>query len=298
MAKLNKEEALTKINEGTGDFQVFTHEEHESFLNNLKDTEIFKEQIDGRVRDIYQRIDSDVSGITGEEKAGDEKTYDYVKRQLSQLSTTAKELEAKKAELQKAVDDKSGSEALEILRGQFDTLTKKYSAFKDEADAKYKTLEKSGVQMRIQSQFKDAMAGMKFKDAAIIPEDVRNAMIANATAELAKTAEYVDGKLVFRDDGGKIRYNDQAQILSAKEILSDKLKSIIDAGRKIDGLDVKDPEIEKDKDGKVIVNISLPDSVKTNVDLSGHLMSLGMKSGSDEYRAAYAKYSPKLKKAT
>ena len=295
MAKLNKEEALAKVTEGKGEFHVSTIEEHESFLTNLKDTDIFKEQIDGRVREIYQRIDSDVSGITGEEKASDEKTYDYVKRQLSQLSDNAKALTDKKADLEKAVNDKSGSETIELLKSQVENLKKKYDTYKEESDLKYGELEKSGVQMRIMNEFDRSITGLKFKDATIIPEDVRNAMINNSKTELAKQADYVDGKLVFRDSEGKIMYNDQAQLITAKDILSEKLKSVIDQGRKIEGVDIKD-EIKKDDDGKIVVNINLPDSVKTNVDLTAHLMSLGMKRDSEEYRAAYAKYIDKVKR--
>ena len=75
MAKLSKEEAIQKVTDGDGDFQVFTHEEHESFLNNLKDTEIFKQQIDGRVSEMHQQYDNDFFAVTGKRKAQDEKTY-------------------------------------------------------------------------------------------------------------------------------------------------------------------------------------------------------------------------------
>jgi len=298
MAKLNKEEALAKVTEGKGEFHVSTIEEHESFLTNLKDTDIFKEQIDGRVREIYQRIDSDVSGITGEEKASDEKTYDYVKRQLSQLSDNAKELTDKKAELEKAVNDKSGSETIELLKSQVENLKKKYDTYKEESDLKYGELEKSGVQMRIMNEFDRSITGLKFKDATIIPEDVRNAMINNSKTELAKQADYVDGKLVFRDSEGKIMYNDQAQLITAKDILSEKLKSVIDQGRKIEGVDIEEPSIEEKDGKKVIKPISLPDSVKTNADLTKYLMDLGMTQSSEKYRAYYAEYKPKLKEVT
>jgi len=298
MAKLNKEEAIKKVTEGDGDFQVFTHEEHESFLNNLKDTEVFKQQIDGRVSEMHQQYDNDFFAITGKRKAQDEKTYDFIKKEVKAMLDHSAELEDKKIELQKAVDDKSGTEALELVRSQLDTLKEKHRTSKEEFDTKYETLEKEGLQMRIINEFDRSMTGLKFKDAAIIPEDVRNAMINNAKTELAKAAEYVDGKLVFRDSEGKIMYNDLAQLLSAKEILSDKLKSVIDAGRTAKGVDIEEPEIKEGEDGKVIVNISIPDAVKTNVDLTNHLMGLGMKRDSKEYRAAYAKYESKLKKLT
>jgi hypothetical protein len=141
------------------------------------------------------------------------------------------------------------------------------------------------------------MTGLKFKDAAIIPEDVRNAMIENAKAELAKSAEYVEGQLVFKDSDGNIRRDDNLNVLKPQDILSEKLKSIIDEGRKAKGVNIKDPEII-DEDGKVVVNLTLPDTIKTNADLTEHLLQLGMKQSSDEYRAAYAKYVEKLEKIT
>jgi len=295
MAKLTQEEAIAKVTEGKGEFHVSTIEEHESFLSNLKDTDIFREQINGRVSEIHQHYDDDFFALTGKRKAQDEKTYDFIKKEVKALQTNAEELVTKRDELQKAVDDKSGSETIELLKGQVETLKKKYDTYKDESDLKYGELEKSGVQMRILNEFDRAMTGMKFKDAAIIPEDVRKAMINNAKTELAKQADYVDGKLVFRDSEKKIMYNDQAVLITAEDILTEKLKSVIDQGRKSTGVDIED-EITKDDDGKIVVNITLPESVKTNVDLTTYLMSLGMKRDSDEYRAAYAKFIDKVKR--
>lgn len=297
MAKLNKEEATKKVTEGDGDFHVFTHEEHESFLNNLKDTEVFKQQIDGRVSEMHQHYDDDFFAVTGKRKAQDEKTYDFIKKEVKAILDNAEELTNKNAELTKAVEDKSGTKAIELLHGEVESLKEKHRLFKEGADKKYIDLEQSGVKMKILHEFDNAMLGMKFKDAKIIPEDVRSAMINNAKTETAKSADYVDGKLVFRDAEGKIMYNDLAQLLSAKEVLSEKLKSIIDAGRNQTGIDIEDPEVIEE-DGKVIVNLSIPDTVKTNEDLTNHLMHAGLKRGSKEYRAAYAKYSEKLEKVT
>jgi len=184
-----------------------------------------------------------------------------------------------------------------LLRGELDSMKTKHVKFKEESELKYGELEKSGVQMRILNEFDRSMTGLKFKDAAIIPEDVRNAMINNAKTELAKTASFVEGKLVFLDAEGKILRDENLNVLTAKDVLQDKLKSIIDAGRHQTGVDIKEPDI-KEKDGEVIVNISIPDSVKTNADLTQHLMGLGLKRDSKEYRAAYAKYSEKLNKVT
>lgn len=297
MAKLTKEEAIQKITDGDGDFQVFTHEEHESFLKNLKDTEVFKQQIDGRVSEIHQQYDNDFFAITGKRRAQDEKTYNFIKREVKAILDNAQELADKNAELDKAVKDKSGTQAVELLRGELDSMKEKHKTFKDEAEKKYSALEQSGVQMRILNEFDRAMTGLKFKDTSLIAEDIRDMVINSAKAELAKSASFVDGKLVFLDAEGKILRDENLNVLTPKEILSDKLKSIIDAGRHQPGVDIKEPVI-KEEDGKVIVNISIPDTVKTNADLSKHLMASGLKRDSKEYRAAYAKYEVNLEKVT
>jgi len=298
---MTKEEALQKIEQGDGNFQVFTEVEHTTFLNNLKDTEDFKQQIDIRIADLEKKYDDDLLSITGRKRKDSERTYDFMKREFKTLTDSEKELKSKNEELQKVVDDKSGGEALELLKSENLSLIKNHKKSKEEWDTKYTALEKAGIDLRIQHEFDRSMTGMKFKDAAIIPEDVRNAMINNAKTELAKSVDFVDNKLVFRDGEGKIMYNDLAQLLTPKEVLSNKLKSIIDAGRQQPGVEIEegDPGVEKDKDGKLIVKpITLPDSVKTNVDLSEHLHGLGMTAGSEEYGAYYAKYRDKLKIVT
>lgn len=295
---MTKEEALKKITDGDGDFKVFTETEHKEFLDNLRDTEPFKKEIDKRLGDVHKRYDDDLFTITGKRKATDQRTFDFMKSEYQTLIDSQEELKAKNAELAKAAEDGTGAESLRLAKSELEAVTKKHQKAVEEWKTKYDEKEKEGVSMRISNEFDRSMTGLKFKDAAIIPEDVRNAMIANAKAELSKSASFIDGKLVFLDTEGNIVRDDNLNALTAKDVLNEKLKSIIDGGRKQPGVDIKEPSIEKDADGNVIVNISIPDSVVTNADLTSHLLSLGMKSGSKEYRSAYAKYSEKLKKVT
>jgi len=277
---------------------VFTETEHKEFLDNLRDTEPFKKEIDKRLGDVHKRYDDDLFAITGKRKATDQRTFDFMKSEYQTLIDSQEELKAKNAELAKAAEDGTGAESLRLAKSELEAVTKKHQKAVEEWKTKYDEKEKEGVSMRINNEFDRSMTGLKFKDAAIIPEDVRNAMIANAKAELSKSASFIDGKLVFLDTEGNIVRDDNLNALTAKDVLNEKLKSIIDGGRKQPGVDIKEPSIEKDADGNVIVNISIPDSVVTNADLTSHLLSLGMKSGSKEYRSAYAKYSEKLKKVT
>ena len=295
---MNKEAAIKKVTEGEGDFTVLTESEHKEFLDNLRDTEPFKREIDKRLGDVHKKYDDDLFEITGKRKLTEQRTFDFMKTEYQTLLDGADELRLKNEKLEEAGKDGSGAEALKLAKSELESVKKKHQTSLDEWRNKYESLEKNGEQMRVLNEFDRSMQGFKFKDAAIIPEDVRNAMINNAKDELSKSASFVDGKLVFLDSAGDILRDDKLNYVSAKDVLAEKLKSIIDTGRKAEGVDIKEPDIEKDKDGNLIVNIILPDSVKTNVDLSAHLLSLGMKSGSDEYRAAYKKYIDKVKKLT
>jgi hypothetical protein len=297
MAKLPKEEAIKKITEGDGDFHVFAQEEYDTFLNNLKDTEVFKEQIDSRVSEIHKQYDDDFFAATGKRRGQDEKTYHFIKKEVKAMNDQLDELAKKKEELEKAVKDNTGNETIEMLRGELDSMKAKHQKYKEDAENRYQELEQTGTKMRIQHEFDKSMTGIKFKDTKIIPEDVRNAMINNAKNELAERASFIDGKLVFLDAEGKVMRDGDLNVVTPQTALQEKLKSIIDEGRKAKGVDIVEPDVKK-TDGKVEVNLSLPDTVKTNVQLTEYLLDVGLVKDSDEYRAAYAKYRDNVETAT
>jgi len=291
---MTKEEALKKIESGDGDFLVFTETEHKEFLNNLKESDIFKQQIDTRVSEIYKQIDADVSSITGEKKPASEKTYDYVKNQLTVLKTQADELATKNTELQKAVEDKSNDEAFTLMKKELDQVKRTHQEKLTEWKAERETMQTDTVKMRVNNALDQSMMGLKFKTD--IPEDARNAMIQIAKEDINRSAKFINDKLVFIDENGEVRLDEMMRPLSAQTILETRLKSIVDPGRKLDGVDLKDPVTKKD--GKTIVNLTLPDSVKTNVDLSNFLSESGLKRGNEDYNAAYEKYRDKVKVIT
>ncbi len=291
---MTKEEALLKIEQGDGDFHVETADERKTFLNKLKDTEEFKQQIDLRIGDLEKKYDDDLYTLSGEKKKDGERTYDFMKRKFKEMNDNSDVLKSQNEELEKAVKDKTGDKALDLAKGEIDSMKKKHQTYKDDADKKYTDLEQSGVQMRIQHEFDKSMTGLKFQ--AAIPDVARDAMINAVKGELLKSSSFVDGQLVFLGEDGKILRDDNLNVVTPKDILTEKLKSIIDPGRIQEGVDTE-TSIEE-TDGKINVNISIPDHVKTNVDLTEHLLKSGFKRDTKEYRAAYAKYSEKLEKVT
>ena len=291
---MTKDEALQKINQGDGDFHVFTEIEHKAFLNNVKDTDIFKQQIDVRIGDLEKRYSSDVTSITKNQPKGGERAYDFMKRELSTLVTSAEDLKSKNEGLQKVIDDNTGGEAYEQLKSEHATVKRKHVEKMGEWEQKYNNLEQSGEQMRMTHEFDQSILGLKFKDVSTVPEEIRNVVIDNAKSELLKEAKFIQGKLVFMVDG-EVMLDDMMKPITAKDRLTEKLKLIIDPGRTQTGVDVNKPEEKKDKDGNLEINLSIPDSVKTNVDLGDHLLSLGYVRGSEKFTVAYAKYRDKVK---
>ena len=292
---MTKDEALQKINQGDGDFHVFTEIEHKAFLNNVKDTDIFKQQIDVRIGDLEKRYSSDVTSITKNQPNDGERAYDFMKRELTALTDSVVGLKSKNEGLQKAVDDNTGGEAYDQLKRDHDSVVRKHTEKMDEWKDKYGKLEQSGEQMRITNEFNMSMTGFKFKDVSIVPEPIRNVVIDKAKQELLKKAKFISDKLVFIGEDGEVMLDDMMKPLTSKAMFAEELKLIIDTGRTQTGVDVNKPEETKDKDGNLEINLSIPDSVKTNVDLGDHLLSLGYVRGSEKFTVAYAKYRDKVK---
>jgi len=289
---MNKEEALSKINEGDGDFQVFTKEEHESFLKNFEDTKIAP-----KISELHKKYDDDIHSVLGVRKESDEKTYDFLKRTLSTLKTERDEQSQKVTELEKAVQDTTGKEALEQAKRELESVKTKHQSALDEYKTKYEELEKGTHMMKINNELEKGLVGLVFKDAKLVPEDVRNIHIDVVKSELAKMAQFVDGKLVFVDDKGEIMRDDKLNVLGPKEVLKSRLKPILNEGRKQPGVGIEENEpFVEEKDGKLDVTVVVPDTVKTNADLTEHLLKSGLKRGTKEFSAAYAKYVVNLKK--
>ena len=152
--------------------------------------------------------------------------------------------------------------------------------------------------MRVNHELDKGLTGLVFKDVKLVPEDVRNVHINVVKNELAKIAEFVDGKMIFKNDQGEIIRDAKLKPLGPHEILKERLKPILNEGRqqKGPGINENEPLNEKDKDGKVDVTLVVPDTVKTNADLIDFMMKSGLKRNTEEFSAAYAKYSEGLKK--
>lgn len=283
---MNKEEAIKKIQESDSpDFEVFTKKEHDTYLENFKKTEV-ENEIGTRIKDVHMQYDNDMFAITGKRKEASEKTYDFLKRTFNDLQTKLNDLPAKEqriAELEKALKDKSGDE---LLKSQLQQAKDEYKKLKEETDTARQTFETEKKQLRINYEIDNSIAGIVFRDD--VSEDIRNITINAIKSDLAKTADFVDNVLVFKDADGKILANKNNALnpYTAKELMAIKLESLVKKDPK--KIELKKPEFSKDKDGNIKVDIAVPDAgFKDRSEVTKYLVEQGLRSGTPEYSAAY-----------
>ena len=291
---INKDEAVKKIQESDKtEFEVFTADEHTTFLDNFKESTVDKE-LKEHVGKIHQQYDDDIYELTGKRKKSDQKTYNFLKEVIvdykdKDAKSTGYENEI--TELKEKIKNNTGDETLKK------DLAKVQQLYKDDKktwESEKTTLISSHQRTGMENVLDRSLTGVKFKDT--IPESARKMVLSAVKNELLESATMVDGVMIFTDkDGETLRNKDNGlNPYTAEEMLMSKLSDIIDTGRKIEGTGAE-VEITEDDKGNKTINYTPSSSVKTKGDLSKDLAARGLISGSKEYMLAYAKYSEGLK---
>jgi len=288
---MNKEEALKLINENdTADWHVVPTEDYNTFLTNFKETEVSK-GIKEHVSSVHQKYDDTIRSVLGKDKPHDLKTHEFLKSELTALQNDIQSKESKIGDLEKAVNDKSGDEALKMAQSNYDALQKKYQKTLDEFKAEKESQTNEINRVKLMNKADHALMGIKF--LVNVPEDATRALIEIAKEDVIKDASFLNGNVVFLDESGEPQRDDQYNIITMEARLKEKLKSIIDPGRQQKGVDIKEP-VTKDKDGKTVVNVTVPDTVNSMAGLIEHLQNVGLVRGTDEYFAALGHWQEKL----
>ena len=200
---------------------------------------------------------SDVLGISGIAKNSGEKSYDYVKRVLteykSQISSTATlqaQLANAQAEAQKLKDKLAAGAGDEALKQQLKDAKAQVTQLQTQLQTK--ETDFTEAKTRYENQIKDvhvdyafqaATAGLKFKTG--ITENVQKILLASAKAEvLAKgTPDFIDGEngskiLVFRGADGNVLNNPANNLnpFTAEDLLMQtSIKDVVDTGKQQTG---------------------------------------------------------------
>lgn len=287
---MKKEDILKSLESaGDADFTLRTKDEEKTFLDNYRSS-ILESEVGAKSK-LYSLIDDDIFHITGVKKQSDEQTHVFLKNQLTALKTKAEkvsELENEITELRKNKPDDAKLQEIKDLQNQI----KKIKLQHDEELTQFsqrtqKTLIKSDIERGL----------MDLKIKAGIPEGVRRVFVDSIIEELSGSAEMRDGQLVFLDADKKALRNPATMApYTAKELLAEKMKDLIDVTHKQDGITLpKDTDpVTKGKDGKLTLNFSVPAEVTTRQKLGEHLITLGVKRGTPEYNEAYKTFGKDL----
>lgn len=226
--------------------------------------------------EIYGALDNDILQVSGMQKNGTEKTYDYARRVLSGLKGVADGLQGQvdtlkreNERLAKSAGD-GGGEALKQAKADLAAITKQYNELNDrfnEAEEKHRgELFAAKVDFAIQA----AASGLKFK--AGLPQAVTRVILGQAADKLkGMSPEEIDGGdgskvLVFKDGEGAILRNPSNKLepYTAAELLARELEAmgVLDKGRRQTGTGTT-PPVGGDGSG---VDVS---SAKTRVEAEG-----------------------------
>lgn len=203
--------------------------------------------IGNRIGTLHGQYDTDIFGITGIQKNQGEKSYDYAKRVLNsykqqitstatiqaQLQNAKNEVESLKVKLAENAGDETLKQQLKDSKAQVAQLQKQLTTKETEyATAKAK-MEADMKGIHVDYAFSAAAKDLKFKSG--ITPTVQTILLNAAKAEvLAKgTPDFVEGKLIFRDQAGNILNNPANNLnpyTASELLLQTSLKDVIDTG--------------------------------------------------------------------
>ena len=307
---MKKDEVLKILETAKGDesFIVRTEAEEKTFLENYG-KQVEEEKVKPEVGKYLKEIDDDLFKITGLRRvthdengewlpaAKRERTSDFLKRVFESHksnSEKASSLEKEIADLKKQLAD--GTSDKKTL-ADLEAVQKAYKTLEDTKTQEITELRTQFEKYKDESEIVSATSGLQFKKN--IPETAVKSLVRQVISDLTSIASRQDGKLVFLKDGVPMRNPHNAlNPYTADDLLKERLKDVLDTGRKIEGGPGIESEVVKEYDkasGKLTkIAMVIPDTVKTKEDLSRFLISQKLLRGSEDYTLAYKEYSANL----
>jgi hypothetical protein len=265
--------------------------------------------IGNRFREVYNRLDETIATTTGIARNGDEKTYNYLERaakavkeradKVEGLQTKVQELTNEKARLEKVIQDGTADEQTkrQLAQAQRDlaSIKEQFNTLKGEKDSLIEQHTKELLNVRIDNELSQALAGIKLKGD--LPEQALKTLIGQ-TMQVVKgfNPEYVDdgkgGKqLVFKDAHGAILRNPEKGLnpMTAGELLERELKAmgVVDERRAAGG--GTEPPKPSGAGDEPIVITGARTRVEANEMLTQQLLKRGLVNGSKQFMEAMRK---------
>lgn len=263
--------------------------------------------IGNKVGEIYREFDTKIKAITGIDRNGDEKTYNYFERAATTLKDSAKDVETfktqvealtkEKVRLEKAVTD--GATDLETkkqltqAKADLTAITNQYNTLKTEHDTATQTHQSELLGVKIENELKTATVGLGFKKE--LPQSVTGLLLDQALTKIKSLSpEFVDNgqggkQLVFKDETGAVMRNPENQLnpFTANELMQRELKTlgVLDEGRQGTGGGTTPPTGGAGGGSGTTVDVSQAKTrVEANEAIAASLMAKGLTVGSNEYQ--------------
>lgn len=264
-----------------------------------------------KIGELHGLYDRDVKEVTGIEKNQGEKSYDYVKRVLgdfrskvggsTELQTKVTQYETEIQTLKAQIADGKGNEAMKQqltdAQSQLAALRTQYETDKQTWGTREKEFSQQITGIQVDTQFDKAVAGLKFK--AGYPEGVQRTLLKSTKDGILNQYKpdwvEVDGQkvMVFRDAKGEILRNKNNALnpYTARELISEQLKEVIDPGKKITGTGTEEPG-KNTRDTIEIVDIA---GAKTQVQADEIIVKYLMQNGETRGSVSFAEKQRKLR---
>jgi hypothetical protein len=262
---------------------ISSTESGKSYLDTYAQTH-FEKNVGVKVGELYGNIDNDLKEL-GFEKPNGVKTYDFLKETVSSLKEKASSadpnaliaLQKERDELMSKLENNEQAKHFKDLYESTKSTYAEQLAEKEQLISDFNNKQRS---FTIKSELDKELAGLTLNDT--LPNDVRDTYIQTVYAALLKDAKVLeDGSVAFYDGEELIINKKTAGKASAKEILADKLKSIIAEKGSVAGSGGKDDDGTKRPSNVTLAN------AKTQTELSSliaeKLLSDGLLKGSDAY---------------
>lgn len=254
---------------------------------------------------LHGQYDTDILGISGIAKNDGEKSYDYLKRVLSDYKTkvdSSKTLSAqletyktKVADLEKKIADGNTDEEtkkqLKDARHQVSQLQTQLTKKTEELDTAKADFAKKEQDLKVDFAFTNATSSLKFKQD--ISDPVKNILLAAAKDEiLAKgTPDFIDDgkggkKLVFRDASGNTLNNPKNNLnpYTLDELVQEtSLKDVIDFGRQQPGGGTKPSSSSAQQISSVLDLSGVKTQLEADKHIENYLLSTGLTRDSAEF---------------
>lgn len=210
-----------------------------------------------KIGELHGRYDADILAVTGMQKNPGEKSYDFLKRILTeykskeganatvaaQLANANKTIEDLKAKLAANAGDENLKQQLKDAKNLVSQLQTQLTTNVAEFDKQKQALNEQIKAVHLDYAFKAATAGIKFKAgitdgiAKILLDSAKNEVLQKGTPDFIEDGN--GGKrLVFRDAAGNVLNNPATNLspYTAEELLMQtSLKDVIDVGKRQPG---------------------------------------------------------------